>query len=260
MFCGTICARSTREPAMSVKKFDAILRSARMITPRVRELAFERKDGEALAFEPGQFISLMIDTPEKLLRRSYSIATVPESGDDQLRIAVAHVDGGRATGVLFELAEGGELPAIGPAGRFVLRDDGHCRYVLLATGTGVTPYRAFLPELRRRLRDPKISVDLVLGVRNPEELLYGEDFAAMAQEFDNFRFFACFSRVLPDEPGQHDLKGYVQEHLDELALDPAHDVIYLCGNPGMIDAAAAYCEAAGFPIGNVRREKYVSSN
>lgn len=245
---------------MSVKKFDAVLQSARMITPRVRELAFMRKDGEPLVFEPGQFISLMIQTSEKLLRRSYSIATVPESGDELLRIAVAEVEGGRATRHLFAMQPGDELPAIGPAGRFVLREDGHCRYVLLATGTGVTPYRAFLPELRRRLQDPKISVDLVLGVRNPGELLYGEDFLAMNHEFDNFRFFACYSRELPSRPGEQDRKGYVQEHLDEFKLDPAHDVVYLCGNPGMIDAAAAYCETAGFPIANVRREKYVSSN
>lgn len=245
---------------MSVSKFDLVLHSAQMITPRVRELAFMRADGVPLEFEPGQFVSLMIHSPEKLLRRSYSIATLPESGDELLRIAVAHVEGGRATRVLFGMEPGERLPAIGPAGRFVLRDDGHCRYVLLATGTGVTPYRAFLPELRRRLQDPKISVDLLLGVRNPDELLYGEDFAAMDAEFDNFRFLRCFSREMPAAAGERDRKGYVQEHLDELKLDPAHDVVYLCGNPGMIDAAAAYCETAGFPIGNVRREKYVSSN
>ncbi|HEX6927979.1 MAG TPA: FAD-binding oxidoreductase, partial [Gammaproteobacteria bacterium] len=233
---------------------------ARMVTPRVRELAFRRKDGAPLEFEPGQFVSLMIDTPEKLLRRSYSIATVPGSGDEQLRIAVAHVEGGRATRLLFEMQQGDELPAIGPAGRFVLRDDGHCRYVLLATGTGVTPYRAFLPELRRRLQDPGVSVDLVLGVRKPDELLYGDEFRAMDEAFENFRFFSCYSRAMPETCGPLDRSGYVQELLDELRLDPAHDVVYLCGNPGMIDAAAAYCETAGFPIGNVRREKYVSSN
>lgn len=245
---------------MSVKKFDLVLQSARMITPRVRELAFTRADNEPLPFEPGQFISLMIESPEKVLRRSYSIATLPESDDDLIRVAVSHVEGGRATSKLFAMEQGDTVPAIGPAGRFVLRDDGHCRYVLLATGTGVTPYRAFLPELRRRLKDPKISVDLFLGVRNPEELLYGEDFAAMSKEFDNFRFFACYSRLMPESAGSHDLKGYVQEHLDELVLNPSHDVVYLCGNPGMIDAAAKHCEEKGFPIANVRREKYVSSN
>ena len=245
---------------MSVKKFELVLQSARMITPRVRELALVRKDNEPLDFEPGQFISLMLPTEEKLLRRSYSIATVPESGDDLTRIAIAHVEGGRATGKLFAMEQGDEVAAIGPAGRFVLKDDGHCRYVFLATGTGVTPYRAFLPELRRRLQDPKVEVDLLLGVRNPDELLYGEDFQAMDAEFDNFRFYACYSRVMPETPRERDLKGYVQEHLDELDLDPSHDVVYLCGNPGMIDAAAEFCQQKNFPIANVRREKYVSSN
>lgn len=245
---------------MAVRKFDLVLETSRMITPRVRELGFVPNDGEPLEFEPGQFVSLMIQTPEKLLRRSYSIATVPGSGDDLCRLAVAHVEGGRATQILFNMEQGEELPAIGPAGRFVLRDDGHCRYVLLATGTGVTPYRSFLPELRERLQDPKIEVDLLLGVRNPEELLYGDDFRQMAADFDNFRFYPCYSRVMPETPGPRDLKGYVQEHLDELNLDPSHDVVYLCGNPGMIDAAAKFCEEKEFPIANVRREKYVSSN
>ncbi|MDX1454475.1 MAG: FAD-binding oxidoreductase [Gammaproteobacteria bacterium] len=245
---------------MAVKKFELVLQSARMITPRVKELAFVRRDGEPLPFEPGQFVSLMLPTDEKLLRRSYSIATVPESGDDTTRLAISHVEGGRATTRLFAMEPGDAVEAIGPAGRFVLKDDGHCRYVLLATGTGVTPYRAFLPELRRRLTDPKVSVDLYLGVRNPAELLYGEDFAAMQSEFDNFRFFPCYSRAMPEAPGANDRKGYVQEHLEEIQLDPGHDVVYLCGNPGMIDAAAEFCGELDFPIANVRREKYVSSN
>ena len=245
---------------MAVKKFELVLQTARMITPRVRELAFVRKDGEALPFEPGQFVSLMLPAEDKILRRSYSIATVPESGDDTTRLAISHVEGGRATSRLFAMEPGDAVDAIGPAGRFVLKDDGHCRYVLLATGTGVTPYRAFLPELRRRLQDPKISVDLYLGVRNPAELLYGEEFFAMASEFSNFRFFPCYSRTMPETTGPSDRKGYVQEHLEEMQLDPGHDVVYLCGNPGMIDAAAEFCAKQGFPIANVRREKYVSSN
>ncbi len=250
---------------MAVQKFDLVLKSTRMITPRVRELGFARQDGDALPFEPGQFVSLMIPHPEKMLRRSYSIATVPDSGDELIRLAVSEVKDGRATGKLFAMQPGDTVAAIGPAGRFVLRDDGHCRYVFLATGTGVTPFRAFLPALRERLQDPKVSVDLVLGVRSPDELLYGDDFIAMDREFENFRFSVCYSRMLPDETAGTSIKGkvfkgYVQQHLDALELDPAHDIIYLCGNPDMIDAVAEYCEKREFPIANVRREKYVSSN
>jgi len=52
----------------------------------------------------------------------------------------------------------------------------------------------------------------------------------------------------------------VQDVLKGFPLDAARDIAYVCGNPGMIDAVHAQLTAAGFPIGNQRREKYVSSN
>lgn len=242
-----------------IQQFDLVLQSARMITPRVRELAFVRADGQPLDYQAGQFVTLQIPHPEKLLRRSYSIATIPGESDE-IRVAVAHVEGGRATGILFGMEQGEKVRAAGPFGRFVLRDDPPARYVLLATGTGVTPYRAMLPELERRIDLEDFRVELMLGVRAPDELLYGEEFRGVAERHPNFRFHACYSRRMPERPGANEHQGYVQHHLDVLDLDPARDIVYLCGNPGMIDAAAQDLQARGFPIQNVRREKYVSSN
>lgn len=242
-----------------IQQFNFVLQSARMVTPRVRELAFVREDGQSMDYTPGQFVTLHIDTPEKVLRRSYSIASVPDTGDE-IRVAAAHVEGGRATKILFDMQPGEKVPATGPFGRFVLRDDPPCRYVMVATGTGVTPFRAMLPELERRIDLEDFKVELLLGVRNPGELLYGDEFRAFAEKHAGFSFRACYSRAMPEEPDAHAHKGYVQEHLDTLGLDPEKDIVYLCGNPGMIDAAAAYLKDRNFPIQNVRREKYVSSN
>lgn len=242
-----------------IQQFDFVLQSTRMITPRVRELAFVRADGEPLDYQPGQFVTLQIPHPDKMLRRSYSIATIPGEGDE-IRVAVAHVDQGRATGVLFDMQQGDKVRAAGPFGRFILRDDPPARYVLLATGTGVTPYRAMLPELERRMELEDFEVELMLGVRAPDELLYGAEFRAIAERHPKFRFHACYSRVMPEPADERSYKGYVQHHLDALSLNPARDIVYLCGNPGMIDAAARELQELDFPIQNVRREKYVSSN
>ena len=54
-------------------------------------------------------------------------------------------------------------------------------------------------------------------------------------------------------------KGYVQTGFDNYNLDPETDMIYLCGNPGMIDAAYEILLAKGFTARTVRREKYISS-
>ena len=73
----------------------------------------------------------------------------------------------------------------------------------------------------------------------------------------------CFSRELPaaDSPQAHaDVRhGYVQQFLAEFAPDAATDIAYLCGNPNMVDACFEALKAAGLPVPQIRREKYVSS-
>ena len=80
---------------------------------------------------------------------------------------------------------------------------------------------------------------------------------------DHFRFVPCFSRELPaaDSPHAHaDVRhGYVQQFLAAFAPDAANDIAYLCGNPNMVDACFEALKAAGLPVPQIRREKYVSS-
>src|SRR5699024_908099 len=143
---------------------------------------------------------------DMVLRRSYSIATIPGESDNRLvEIAATEVPGGRATGILFGLRPGDRLTATGPFGRFVPRDDPPARYILLATGTGVSPYRAMLPTLRERLAGDGFEARVVLGVRRPEELLFGHDFEMLAGEADDFEFEPVFSRYEPGdgEAGAH---------------------------------------------------------
>lgn len=230
-----------------------------MVTPRVRQLNFSRADGAAFNYIPGQFITLHLPWQDMELRRSYSIATIPGSADE-VQIAVTYVEDGRATKLLFEMTPGARVEATGPFGRFVLRDDPPGRYLLVATGTGISPYRAMLPQLRTRLDGKQHEAVLLLGVRGPDELLFGEDFLALARDNPAFRFIASYSRRMPDVPAAHVRSGYVQDHLMELKPDPKRDIVYLCGNPDMIDTAVERLKAVGFDNHNLRREKYVSSN
>lgn len=242
---------------MSHQKFNLILNSREFITPRVMKFSLVREGGAPFEYTPGQFITLHLPWEDRILRRSYSIATpaVQTGSADEIDIAVTTVEGGRATNVMSNLRPGTRMEATGPFGRFVLRDDPPVRYVLVATGTGVSPYRAMLPELARRLAEPGYSARLLLGVRNADELLFGADFERFSEEHADFDFAPSFSR----DP--HAARyGYVQQHLARLPLDPGHDIVYLCGNPDMIDEAVAHLKATGFNNPHIRREKYVSSN
>jgi ferredoxin-NADP reductase len=234
-----------------------------MLAPTVRHLAFEREDGAPFAFVPGQFVQVHFHYADgKPTKRSYSVATVGDGKApvQRIEIAVSYVEGGAATELLSTLDEGGTIEASGPYGRFCLMDgDTNARYLLVATGTGVTPYRAMLPQIRALTQSRGCTFALVYGARNETELLYGEEFEAFAREVPGFTFHPCLSRTPRAVPRPHDRHGRAQVALGELGPNAATDIAYLCGNPNMVDEAFAMLKEAGLPVPHIRREKYVSS-
>lgn len=242
--------------------FPLRLARSHMIAPSVRHLAFVRGDGEPLRFIPGQFIQVHFPHDGRPVKRSYSVATHhgdPANPEGLVEIAVSYVEGGAATALLSNLREGEEIAASGPYGRFCLHDsDTNRRYLLVATGTGVTPYRAMLPLIEQQIGERGIEVVLLFGARTPAEVLYAGEFRAFAARVPGFRFMPCLSREASANPHADERRGYVQAALAELAPDPARDIAYLCGNPNMVDACFEALKGHGLPIAHIRREKYVS--
>ena len=243
--------------------FTLRLVDSRMLAPTVRHLVFERVDGQPLAFIPGQFVQIHFHYDDgTATKRSYSVATVGDghSSVQHIEIAVSYVDGGAATRLLSGLELGGTIEASGPYGRFCLQDaDKHPRYLLLATGTGVTPYRAMLPQFAKLLAQGQREVVLLYGARSEVELLYGEEFEAFAQTHPGFTFHGCLSRQPRAVSRPGDRPGHVQNVLAELAPAAERDIAYLCGNPNMVDAAFNALKESGLPVPQIRREKYISS-
>ena len=254
---------------MAIPRFPLKLESWRPLAPGICHYVFRRDDGEPLPFLPGQFIQVHFRYADGTeTKRSYSLATVHEVGSGpaaMVEIAVSFVPGGAATALFEGLEVGDTVDASGPFGRFCLMpQDDNRRYLLIATGTGVTPYRSMLPLLEEAIVSRGVQVVLLQGARRPEELLYGDEFRAFADRHPGkVRYLPCFSREMPKQGSEHaheDVRhGYVQQCLGALAPDPAADVAYLCGNPNMVDAAFEALRGAGLEPRQIRREKYVSS-
>jgi ferredoxin-NADP reductase len=236
--------------------FPLRLVDSRMLAPAVRHLVFERVDGQPLAFQPGQFLQVHFHYDDgTATKRSYSVATV--SGGSlpgttveigRIEIAVSYVEGGDATKLLGELPVDGVIDASGPYGRFCLQEaDSHPRYLLLATGTGVTPYRAMLPQIEKLLAKGDREVVLLYGARSEAELLYGEEFEAFAQTHPGFLFHGCLSREARATPRSTDRSGHVQHVLAELGPHADRDIAYLCGNPNSLSVANAASTMFGLP-------------
>ena len=250
---------------MAIQHFPLKLVGRRMLAPSVAHLSFVRDDGQPLDFIPGQFLQVHFHYADgTATKRSYSLATIHDHAmgpGEAVEIAVSYVAGGAATALFEGLEEGGHVDASGPYGRFCLTPaDTNQRYLLIGTGTGVTPYRAMLPLLEQQIARRGIHVVLLFGARTPAELLYGDEFRAFADRHPtHFRFVPCLSRELPPDPHPDVRHGYVQQFLPEFAPDAASDIAYLCGNPNMVDACFEALKGRGLAVSQIRREKYVSS-
>ena len=231
-----------------------------MITPRVLQLTFTRVDGSPFKFRAGQFITFLLPHDGDFLRRSYSLANSPDQSE-KLEVAVTAVEGGFATKILFDLKIGDELFGVGPFGdRMILEDTKDVtNLVLVATGTGVAPYRSMLPTIAERLdREKNLNVTVLLGVRQADELLYAEDFVAFDKKYERFHFRGCLSRAEKLIP-PYQYSGYVQSSLEEIHLNPQTDLVYLCGYPRMVDdCVRKLTTTVGFKSQRIIREKYIS--
>lgn len=240
-------------------RFQLILQEKITLTKTTQHFRFTVNDQAGLEYKAGQFISLHIAKDGVEHRRNYSIANAP-ANDNVIELAMAYMPQGLASTLLYNLRPGEMLDASGPYGQFVLKDEVlPKRYLLIGTGTGITPYRSMLPQLTQLLAANDLEVVIMQGVRTPEDLLYGGEFIEFAASNPKAKFIACYSRTMPNNAQAFEQSGYVQNYLEQLNVSPGHDIAYLCGNPNMVDDAFQILQNLGLDRSHIRREKYIAS-
>jgi CDP-4-dehydro-6-deoxyglucose reductase len=216
--------------------FDARLARARMLSPFVRELGFERVGSpDPFVFQAGQWVSLVLPLAEGEARRAYSIASAPDATPG-FEVAVTRVEGGPGSTFLHELPVGATVRAIGPQGFFTRpRGAGHPS-LFVGTGTGVTPLRSMIRDALAA--GEQTPMRLLFGVRHEVDRLYREELEALEAQHSNFRVVYTISQPAPDWTG---LRGYVQTHTESLwrdleATGTGAPHVYICGLERMVGA------------------------
>lgn len=233
------------------------LHTSEMISSNTRKLSFELTDGP-FSFRPGEFVSLQFQDEKGDFKRSYSIATLTDKPGEarQLEIVASFVEGGRATSWLWQAQTGADLQFVGPHGQLVMPEALPKRLILIATGTGVAPYRSMLRQIQSALQsNPDAEIRLLYGARVREEAFFLDDFRRLSSVQPRFHFQLCLSRQVPQANDEY--AGRVSGCLQELRPELQSDLVYLCGNPAMVDEVYDALKAQGFGPKSVRREKYV---
>ena len=225
---------SSAMPPPPSRPFDARLVSHRPLSPSVREIVFERADGAAFDFLPGQWVNLVLPLESGDIKRAYSIASAP-SGGSRFELAVTRVDGGQGSAFLHGLDAGAELRAIGPQGLFTRPGSDEAPALFICTGTGLTPFRSMIQAARAT--DARAPLWVLFGARREEDILYRDELDALARAHPGFRYEVTLSQGEPPWRGR---RGYVQAHVPELwaALKEesrgAEPHAYICGLERMV--------------------------
>jgi CDP-4-dehydro-6-deoxyglucose reductase len=226
------------------------------IAPGVRHFVFEAPAAARLEFKPGQFVSLSGEVAGKNITRAYSIASAPPANGreaNRFELCLNRVGEGAFSPHLFAMVPGDSVEMQPPLGTFVLRDPPRDS-LMVATGTGIAPFRSML---KASLKEDTPPFTLLFGVRLESHLLYGQEFEQMQREHPSFRFWPTLTQPPASWTGR---VGRVQAHLKE-AIDLTSDAlsrldIYLCGLKPMVDDVRQILKGMGFDRKQIRYEKY----
>jgi stearoyl-CoA 9-desaturase NADPH oxidoreductase len=206
---------------------------------RVLEVRTELEDVYSLVLRPakgwagfqaGQYVEISAEQDGRRVSRIFSISSSPayfaRTGLIELTIRVQ--DQGRITPWLRQHFAGGGLVTLSAAQGDFIASQSAAPLLLIAGGSGITPFRSLLQQLQRE------------GSARPVQLLY---FARHAQ---HFLFREEFDRLLLDMPQfsltllNNEDHGFISaEHIREYCPDFSVRDIMICGPTPMIQAARA---------------------
>lgn len=234
-----------------------------------RDLAVVRLIGDAVPFEPGQYVDVSVPQNPRLLRRLSP--ALPPSMDGKLEFHVRTVPGGWVSGaIVADTRPGDQWQILDPRGTMSVDDSGR-DVVMVAGGTGLAPFRSILLDLARRENPPKVF--LFVGDRTPRDLYASDMLYLLHRQLPWLTVVPVVESVHdPEWPDEwHDrlrtdienigfdeddlIEGNLAEVVSSYGAFPEHQVL-VCGSAAMVRATLDQLHATGTPSENIRFDPY----
>ncbi|GAB4036627.1 2Fe-2S iron-sulfur cluster-binding protein [Spirosoma jeollabukense] len=227
-------------------------------------ISFWHPISEEIRYQPGQFLTFLLNINGQKVRRSYSMASSPHV-DVSLSVSVKRVPGGLASNYLYERIKPGDiLETLEPMGTFVPKLDAQSRrtVVLIGAGSGITPLFSMAKSALHV--EPNSRVWLIYGNRNQESIIYKAHLDAMEQAYGRSRFQVTHILSQPSN-GWTGAEGRLNQHtltklFDQLpAVERQNASFYLCGPDGMMAEARSALTLVGVSTERVHKESYATA-
>ncbi|MCB1137611.1 MAG: 2Fe-2S iron-sulfur cluster binding domain-containing protein [Leptospiraceae bacterium] len=210
----------------------------------------------SIFYTAGQYADLAFEGLDRPRNYSFASRSLPQ-GNREVRFQIRKVPGGRFTEWLFEKDRtGAKLKVGGPFGEFQLKP-ADAPLLFIAGGSGMAPILSILESAGGE--DLQRDAVYLFGARTQADLYAIEEIKNATRKWQGkFEFIPVLSHE-PDESDWHGRRGLVTEMLPEIKkLGERH--AYLCGPPGMIDAALDHLKGSGIQDGNIHFDRFTDSS
>lgn len=225
------------------------------LTHDIKQFRFELLEPETMDFIPGQYVQLLTPLYEKSseeVYRAYSLSSDP-ADKNAIELIIRLVPGGICTTYCFEyLKVGDEIKINGPHGDFKLSDT-DAPIVFIAGGSGMAPIKNILHQMNNTGSQRKATY--YFGANIPEELFLEDLMENFETQLHDFHFLPVVAS--PEEKNNWKGEtGLVTEVVERGLKNASECEGYLCGSPGMIDAAIEILKKLGMSEENIYYDKF----
>lgn len=229
-----------------------VVAERREVADHLLELTLVRPDGGRLpAFTAGQHVLLQVPAGRngRMVQRAYSLSAWTHA-PDRYELGIKREQEGIVSGWIWNnLYPGTQVQLRPPKGDFVVQA-GAGELVLVGGGIGITPMRAMLHAALGTGR----FISLFQVARNAEELLYADEFSALADTHQHFQYCPMVSR--PDPTWEGKVGRLDAARVLKSLRKPADADIYLCAGADFMDALRQGFRAEGMPDHRLHWESF----
>jgi Na+-transporting NADH:ubiquinone oxidoreductase subunit F len=233
------------EHLLSVREYKGVVEKITDLTHDIKQLRIRLVEPAAIDFKPGQYIQLETpaygSNPEPVYR-AYSMSSPPDD-NTHVELIIRLVPGGICTTWVFtRLKEGQEVRFNGPYGDFYLSQTDR-EMIWIAGGSGMAPFWSMVRHMDAH-QDLARKTTYFFGAVRGHDLFFLQELGALDEKNEWFRFIPALSGAAPEDQWKGET-GLITEVVARHVDDGAEAEGYLCGSPGMVDAAGKVLKDKG---------------
>ena len=224
-------------------------------TSQVKTFRLAHADSSSLSFtyEPGQFVTFILEIEGKKVRRSYTISSSPTERDF-IEVTIKREDKGLVSRYFHDsLKVHDQVEVNVPNGKFYFNGDDHDSIVLISGGVGVTPMMSAVRYLTARCWSGEIY--FLFCARTNNDFIYQQELEYLQARYENLNVLVSMTRA-KGTSWMGPQGRFTKEQISGFIPDIQSKRVHVCGPGPMMDAVMEMLAELGVSKEQIKTEAF----